>query len=390
MRFIYQVLTFVLAFAFASCGPAFASFLVPEGSITQAKLHASVQDQAGILNCSIAASVGSSALTITLKDGGGYALSTSSPCKIAFRSATASSGNFAQFTRTSAQTLVISSGSTMGHVGGFTGSEYIYVYALNNSGTIELAASSKLYDEGSIVTTTAEGGAGAADSKTVIYSATARTDKAIRLIARLGSLQPVAGTWSAVPVEISAAPFQLQPPALRAWVHFDGITDNDLNGTYARVGTTVTVTATAHGQKVGHIVVANFTSGTAVDGDFVVTSVADANTFTFTHGTSGSTSGNITLERVTVLAAYNVDNVSQTGAGNYMVNFSTPMPDTNYAIQVNPSRPTAASATYTGHMQNDFTPSYSTMSVIITTGATNISVNYTLTDLAHVLATVYR
>lgn len=122
---------------------------------------------------------------------------------------------------------------------------------------------------------------------------------------------------------------------IHAQFSFDGVADNDLNGTYARSGTTVTVTATAHGLLVGHTSVLNFTTGTAVDGTFAVTSVADANTFTVTHGTSGSTSGNVTLERVTVDSSrsYNIGTIAQETSGDFFVNFLTPLASVNYIIQ---------------------------------------------------------
>lgn len=157
------------------------------------------------LNYSITCSVGASALTIALKTAAGSDPSAGDPVKISFRNATAATGDSTQVSATAATSLVISSGSTLGHSSGVN--EYIYVYALNNSGTIELAASTTLFDEGSVASTTAEGGAGAADSRTVLYSTTARSSKAIRLIARLKSNQTAAGTYSAVPTEISLKPW---------------------------------------------------------------------------------------------------------------------------------------------------------------------------------------
>jgi hypothetical protein len=75
-------------------------------------------------------------------------------------------------------------------------------------------------------------------------------------------------------------------------------TRNGISGTYARALTVVTVTATAHGLSVGDTVYLDFTSGTATDGAFVITAVT-TNTFTITHGTSGTTSGNVTVYRPT-------------------------------------------------------------------------------------------
>jgi hypothetical protein len=75
-------------------------------------------------------------------------------------------------------------------------------------------------------------------------------------------------------------------------------TRNGISGTYARTLAVVTVTATAHGLSVGDTVYLDFTSGTAADGAFAITAVT-ANTFTITHGTSGTTSGNVTVYRPT-------------------------------------------------------------------------------------------
>ena len=70
---------------------------------------------------------------------------------------------------------------------------------------------------------------------------------------------------------------------------------NFLTGTYTQSGTTVTVTATAHGLSVGDSVSVDITSGTGVDGTYVVTSVSGNNTFSYTAGTSLTTSGNVSL-----------------------------------------------------------------------------------------------
>lgn len=66
-------------------------------------------------------------------------------------------------------------------------------------------------------------------------------------------------------------------------------------GTYSRSSTTVTVTAANHGLANNDYVTLDFTSGAATDGRFQVT-VVDANSFEVTHGSSGSTSGNVTIK----------------------------------------------------------------------------------------------
>lgn len=172
---------------------------------------ASTPDQSYELsNLSIAASVGSSNLTISLKQKGGSDASSSSPIKIGFRSSTAATGTYNQRTVTSALSLVIYSTSTLGHVSGLP--RYIYVYAIDNSGTVVLGVSTKLFDEGTRQSTTAEGNGTAlpATSATTIYTSYAvgaLTNVPIRLIGRLTSTQNTAGTWAAVPTEISLQPF---------------------------------------------------------------------------------------------------------------------------------------------------------------------------------------
>lgn len=158
-----------------------------------------------LTNLAIATSVGSNALTVALKGNDGNDPSVSNVVKIAFRDATAATGEYNQRSITAALSIVVSSGSTLGHTNG--SASYIYVYAIDNGGTVELAVSSKQYDDGSILSTTAEGGAGGADSRTAIYSTTARSNVPIRLIARLKSTQATAGTWAANMSEISLVPF---------------------------------------------------------------------------------------------------------------------------------------------------------------------------------------
>jgi len=141
---------------------------------------------------SISASVLSSALTIS-----------ASALSLDFRSTTLGSGTVTTVSGTPAN-LVISSGSTLGTVNAVA--SRIVVIALNNAGTIELAAvnisGGNQLDETNLITTTAEGGAGAADSANVIYSTTARTSVAYRVIGFIDSTQATAGTWATAPSTI--------------------------------------------------------------------------------------------------------------------------------------------------------------------------------------------
>jgi hypothetical protein len=140
----------------------------------------------------ISASVAASALTIS-----------ASALSLDFRSTTLGSGTVTTVSGTPTN-LVISSGSTLGTVS--AQQSRIVVIAMNNAGTIELAAvnisGGNQLDETNLISTTAEGGAGAADTANVIYSTTARTSLAYRVIGFIQSTQATAGTWATAPSTI--------------------------------------------------------------------------------------------------------------------------------------------------------------------------------------------
>jgi hypothetical protein len=143
----------------------------------------------------ISASVGSNALTISVGS-----------LSLAFRSASIGSGVITTVTGDPTD-LVISSGSTLGTVDAIQ--SRLAVLALNNAGALELAvvnmAGGVDLSETGVISTTAEGGAGAADSASVVYSTTARSNLAYRVIGYIESTQPTAGTWATAPSTIQGA-----------------------------------------------------------------------------------------------------------------------------------------------------------------------------------------
>jgi hypothetical protein len=169
-------------------------------------------------NLSLAASVASNALTISLKDQAGSDPSGSSQIRIGFRNSIAATGTYNIRSVSSSLSVTVSSGSTLGFTAGFN--EYVYIYAIDNSGTVELAVvgGAHLMDEGSLVSSTAEGGAGGADTRYTLYSTTARTNVPIRLIGRMKFNLSTAGTWDSIPSEISIAPFQQRNIRSEIWV----------------------------------------------------------------------------------------------------------------------------------------------------------------------------
>jgi hypothetical protein len=172
------------------------------GTLTFAPILRSAED---LQNISVTCSVAANALTIALKGHDGNDLSATNRGYVTFRNVTATSGTPSTVELSAAESLAISSGSTLGHTSAVE--SFIFVYLINNAGTVSLAASTTCFDEGTVQSTTAEGGAGAADSRSLMYSASALSSKAVRLIARLRSTQSTAGTWAAAPTEVSLVPF---------------------------------------------------------------------------------------------------------------------------------------------------------------------------------------
>ena len=141
----------------------------------------------------ITATVSANALTVTLN-----------PTTLDFRSATLTSGTVVSRLVSSAISVTVSSGSTLGTVSAVQ--SRIVVLALDNAGTVELAvvniAGGNDLTETGVISTTAEGGSGAADSASTIYSTTARTNVAYRVVGYIESTQATAGTWATAPSTI--------------------------------------------------------------------------------------------------------------------------------------------------------------------------------------------
>jgi len=70
--------------------------------------------------------------------------------------------------------------------------------------------------------------------------------------------------------------------------------DNSVTGTYARSGTTITVTSNSHGLSNGDTIIADFTSGAGTDGFYTVANVA-TNTFEVTDAASGTISAGTSM-----------------------------------------------------------------------------------------------
>lgn len=163
-----------------------------------------------IINGYLAASVAASALTISIKNTAGNDPSSSNPVKVAFRSDTDTDGSITVLTLTAATSLVVSSGSTLG-----TSSAVafrIWIVGFNDSSTFRIGVINCKSGDPSIyplrddarASSTAEGGAGAADLNKVFYTGTAVASQPYRILGYMewGSGLAAAGTWSAGPTKI--------------------------------------------------------------------------------------------------------------------------------------------------------------------------------------------
>jgi hypothetical protein len=175
--------TTVNATTITATGTVTAETLTFEGGGSMTK-----PSEAGIQ--SLTATVAANALTVTLN-----------PAVLDFRSTTLTTGVPVSRTIPSAISIVVSSGSTLGTVSAVQ--SRIVVLALDNAGTVELAvvniSGGNDLTETGLISTTAEGGSGTADSASVIYSNTARTNVAYRVVGYVESTQATAGTWASTP-----------------------------------------------------------------------------------------------------------------------------------------------------------------------------------------------
>ncbi|MBR1145082.1 hypothetical protein [Bradyrhizobium sp. AUGA SZCCT0431] len=157
----------------------------------------------GFANATIAVSAAASALTIALKDNAGSDPSATSPATFIFRNVTGATGSWSQVSATGAMSLVVSSGSTLGVTS--STAFRLWVVMFNDGGTLRLGVVNCALTGGVFALTesipassTAEGGAGGADSIGVFYTGTAVTSKSFVILGYIewNASGLTAGTWT--------------------------------------------------------------------------------------------------------------------------------------------------------------------------------------------------
>lgn len=199
-----------------------------------------------LINGSIVPSVAASALTIAIKSLTGADPSSSNPVYVTFRNPTAATGDYSILTLTAATSFIVSSGSTLGVANNVA--FRIGVVGFNDGGTFRLgvynarSSSDIFFPASRIASSTAEGGAGAADSAQTFYTGTAVSSKAFAVLGFLTweSGLATAGTWASAPttVELFGPGVLLPGSVVRVVSADDG--SQALNATTAYTNTTTT------------------------------------------------------------------------------------------------------------------------------------------------------
>jgi hypothetical protein len=161
----------------------------------------------------ISASVAANAMTVTLN-----------PCSIAFRSATLTSGTTSTATVSSAITVTIPSGATLGTVSNQLSD--VTVVAINNAGTVELAVGIGSGDEFGVISTTSM--SGTSNTIGTFYSTTGRSNVPYCVVGFVRSTQVTAGTWSTAPSLVQG--FRNAPIGLGYGQSWQNLTSSRANG----------------------------------------------------------------------------------------------------------------------------------------------------------------
>lgn len=231
--------------------------------------------------------------SITVTQAAGAITITVNPCVADFRNSTLTTGTPVTRQITSAKTTTISNGSTGGVTSGQSGR--IAVLIVDNGTDFDVAwvniAGGVQLDETNLISTIAEGGAGAADSGSVIYSTSA----------------------------LSSRPY-------RVWGFFDAVNTGGAWSNPTKV------------QPAGGI--ASTLAAMGVEGD---APIFPARAWVNFNGTG----------TLAIRGSRNVLSVTDNGAGDYTVNFSSQMPDTNYAVAM------SAGLSTTGAVNTPTLPTFS-------------------------------
>lgn len=161
-------------------------------------------------NISILPSAASKALTVALKTKAGTDPTATDFIHQAYRHTTLTNGTYEIRTLAAAASIVVPSGATLGFTASQTGYIYVYGHVSATGAIVPVVSGSNNWDEGALHSTTTI--SATADSGSVLYATTARTDAPLRYIGRIKiQTGAIAGEWDNQHTE----------------VHVSGVSDKD-------------------------------------------------------------------------------------------------------------------------------------------------------------------
>ena len=153
----------------------------------------------GLYNASIAASVASNDLTIELKTAAGNDASATDPIYVAFRSTTLTDGKPVIRSITGALSIAIDQLSSLGFANSEDG--HIYAYLIDDGTTRAIAVAKRaVFDESVRHSTTAL--SASADNANTLYSSSALSNAAIKLLGRIRITYGATDVWDTAPTEL--------------------------------------------------------------------------------------------------------------------------------------------------------------------------------------------
>ena len=210
-------------------------------------------------NLTLEATVQTNALSVTVNavstSGAttGVTPTAANPVLIGFRSNTISYGYPTFESLTSALSITIASGNTMGTISGQMAR--LWIVAMNNAGSIAVALYNALQSVSvggwningineDVLQSSASGTTGGSSVATYYASQSSLSNVAIRILGYLEIQQQTAGTWATAPNIVKLfGPGALKPgeTVQIAWTNSSAITTTNLTATYATVGPVATI-----------------------------------------------------------------------------------------------------------------------------------------------------
>ena len=279
-----------------------------------------------MLNGTIVPSNASNALTFTIQTLAGATPSATDPVYFVFRNASAGTGNYSVISVTAALSVTVPTSSTLGFSNNTPGR--IWVVAINNSGTIELAVincltststSKSIYPLAGwgIVNTTALGGP--SNSSGVFYSTIARSAVPYGVLgyASYETGLATAGTWNANPTRMELyRPGVPLPGAVVQVVYSTTTTTTTINST-ANTATALTGSITPT-SAINPVKVSVFAGTTSTANTFAFFQIY-RNTGATAIGNLGHTATGGTVSNHMTVALFAFDNPQSTSSVQYGV-----------------------------------------------------------------------